>query len=98
MSLLVLLYGVLEQQTLESFTRAIRAALLNVLLLVLFWLLGSWFTSGVVQCFLSRDWKSGMFVAFWMRNLCVVHSECRDCGPETGSVSGLLVRPIKSLL
>lgn len=98
MSLLVLLYAVLEQQTLENFTRAVRAALLNVLLSVLSWHLGSWFTSGVVQCVLTQDWKSGMFTAFWIRNLCVWYSEFKDCSSETSLVSGLLVRPNKPLL
>lgn len=44
---------------------------------------------------LTQDCDTGVTVAFWMRNLCVLCSEFRGCSSETESVSERLVRPIK---
>lgn len=47
-------------------------------------------------CILTQDCETGVTVAFWMRNLCVLYSGFRGCSSETESVSGGLVRRIKS--
>lgn len=97
MSLLVPLYGVLEQQTLENFTWAIRSVPECPAFCTLL-------APGVVV----HPWSYLMFLDsgpefryvcyFLGEKLVLLHSEFRDCNLETSLMSGLLVRPVKSLL